>query len=132
MAGATLGGRRALSHVRTHAVATAAVAPQVEDEWISRLVTEGSATVSTADRYVTRCSLLKRSHCWCCPFSQMLVNKPPCLVRCSLKPLVEKSLAAAATLRMPTTRNEAYRYTDVSSLVKSQVKVSELQHCKHG
>lgn len=45
---------------------------------------------------------------------------------CRLKSLADKSMAALPSLRMPTNRNEEYRFTDISSLVKSNVQVRRL------
>lgn len=43
---------------------------------------------------------------------------------CSMQTLHSNSWDTLATLRMPTTRKEEYRYTDIAPLLKADLQVS--------
>jgi hypothetical protein len=56
------------------------------------------------------------------PFRGCPANGHPC-VGCRLEGLHAQSSDALRTQRMPTTRNEDFRFTDISAVLKSQLQV---------
>lgn len=45
------------------------------------------------------------------------------MATCSLMALRDKANGALTSMRMPTTRNEAFRFTDISPLLKAKIQV---------
>lgn len=61
-----------------------------------------------------------------CPSSQVASwrsHPSPCKVRCRLEAMQTECTSALRTQRMPTTRNEEYRFTDVGPLLQIQPQV---------
>lgn len=99
---------------------------QLEDKFLAKNIPSLVSQQSAAnERYLA----LRTAHRtrWTGATSGRRVDQP-CSCRaaaCSLQALRDSTWKALPSLRMPTTRNEEYRFTDISPLLRTELAVSQ-------